>query len=79
MPAGPRLEGVLRLAGSRRVQVAANQGAFLDLDGLLGERRIDWRFDLVRFDHRKVVVVDGRIGYVGGPGIEDHTRPGRTT
>jgi cardiolipin synthase len=55
------------------VQVVANQGAFLDLDGLLGERKVDWRFDdLGHFDHRKVVVVDGRIGYVGGPGIEDH-------
>ena len=55
------------------VQVVANQGAFLDLDGLLGERRVDWRFDdLLHFDHRKVVVIDGRIAYVGGPGIEDH-------
>ncbi len=55
------------------VQVVANQGAFLDLDGLLGQRRIDWRFDdLLHFDHRKVVVIDGRIAYVGGPGIEDH-------
>jgi cardiolipin synthase len=55
------------------VQVVANQGAFLDLDGLLGQRRVDWRFDdLMHFDHRKVVVIDGRVAYVGGPGIEDH-------
>ena len=55
------------------VQVVANQGAFLDLDGLLGQRRVDWRLDdLGHFDHRKVVIVDGRVGYVGGPGIEDH-------
>jgi cardiolipin synthase A/B len=59
------------------VQVVANQGAFLDLDGLLGERRIDWRLDdFGHFDHRKVVVVDGRVGYVGGPGIEDHYTTG---
>jgi cardiolipin synthase len=59
------------------VQVVANQGAFLDLDGLLGERRIDWRLDdLGHFDHRKLVVVDGRVGYVGGPGIEDHYTTG---
>jgi cardiolipin synthase A/B len=52
------------------VQVVANQGAFLDLDGLLGQRRVDWRLDdLGHFDHRKVVIVDGRVGYVGGPGI----------
>jgi cardiolipin synthase len=55
------------------VQVVANQGAFLDLDGLLGQRHVDWRFDdLGHFDHRKVVVIDGRVAYVGGPGIEDH-------
>lgn len=55
------------------VQVVANQGAFLDLDGLLGQRHVDWRFDdLGHFDHRKVVIVDGRTAYVGGPGIEDH-------
>jgi cardiolipin synthase A/B len=55
------------------VQVVANQGAFLDLDGLLGQRRVDWRWDdLGHFDHRKVVVIDGRVGFVGGPGIEDH-------
>jgi cardiolipin synthase len=55
------------------VQVVANQGGFLDLDGLLGERHIDWRFDdFGHFDHRKIVVVDGRVAFVGGPGIEDH-------
>jgi len=59
------------------VQVVANQGAFLDLDGLLGQRRVDWRLDdLGHFDHRKVVVIDGRIGFVGGPGIEDHYATG---
>ena len=42
------------------VQIVANQGGFLDLDGLLGERKIDWRFDdFGHFDHRKIVVVDG--------------------
>jgi phosphatidylserine/phosphatidylglycerophosphate/cardiolipin synthase-like enzyme len=55
------------------VQVVANQGGFLDLDGLLGDRHIDWRFDdFGHFDHRKIVVVDGRVAFVGGPGIEDH-------
>ncbi len=59
------------------VQVVANQGAFLDLDGLLGQRHIDWRFDdLGHFDHRKVVIVDGEVGFVGGPGIEDHYATG---
>jgi cardiolipin synthase len=55
------------------VQVTTNMGAFVDLDGLVGQRRPDWRLDdLGHFDHRKVVVVDGRVAFVGGPGIEDH-------
>jgi cardiolipin synthase len=32
---------------------------------------------LGHIDHRKVVVVDGRIGWVGGAGIEDHFADGR--
>ena len=28
-------------------------------------------------DHRKVLIVDGRVGWVGGAGIEDHFRDGR--
>ena len=31
---------------------------------------------LGHIDHRKVVVVDGRIGWVGGAGIEDHFENG---
>jgi cardiolipin synthase A/B len=32
---------------------------------------------LGHIDHRKVVVVDGRTGWVGGAGIEDHFQDGR--
>ena len=32
---------------------------------------------LAHVDHRKSVVVDGRIGWVGGAGIEDHFQDGR--
>jgi cardiolipin synthase A/B len=32
---------------------------------------------LAHIDHRKVLVVDGRIGWVGGAGIEDHFNDGR--
>jgi cardiolipin synthase len=32
---------------------------------------------LSHIDHRKVVVVDGRVGWVGGAGIEDHFKDGR--
>jgi cardiolipin synthase len=37
-----------------------------------------WNLDqLGHIDHRKVVVVDGRIGWVGGAGVEDHFQDGR--
>ena len=32
---------------------------------------------LAHIDHRKVVIVDGRVGWVGGAGIEDHFEDGR--
>jgi cardiolipin synthase len=60
----------LRTAG---VKTVANHG--LPLDRVL-RRTVDGagsrRADLFVFDHRKMVVIDGRIGYVGGSGIEDH-------
>jgi cardiolipin synthase len=37
-----------------------------------------WNLDgLGHIDHRKVVLVDGRVGWVGGAGIEDHFQDGR--
>ncbi len=33
--------------------------------------------ELGHFDHRKFVVVDGRIGWIGGAGVEDHFNDGR--
>ena len=47
--------------------------------GLLGDRGATrWNVRaLGHIDHRKVVVVDGRIGWVGGAGIEDHFEDGR--
>ena len=32
---------------------------------------------LGHIDHRKVVILDGRVGWVGGAGIEDHFQDGR--
>jgi cardiolipin synthase len=41
-----------------------------------GARR--WNLDLIgHVDHRKCVLVDGRIGWVGGAGVEDHFADGR--
>jgi cardiolipin synthase len=44
--------------------------------GRAGARR--WNIDqLGHVDHRKVAVIDGHIGWVGGAGIEDHFQDGR--
>ena len=47
--------------------------------GLLGgDGDLKWNLSgLGHIDHRKVVLVDGRIGWVGGAGIEDHFQDGR--
>jgi cardiolipin synthase A/B len=47
--------------------------------GRLGERGpMRWNFaQLGHIDHRKMVVVDGSVGWVGGAGIEDHFNDGR--
>ena len=43
-----------------------------------GEGEIRWNLrGLGHIDHRKVVIVDGRIGWIGGAGIEDHFQDGR--
>jgi cardiolipin synthase A/B len=47
--------------------------------GLLGSGgAVRWNpHQLGHIDHRKLVVVDGRVGWVGGAGIEDHFQDGR--
>jgi cardiolipin synthase len=54
--------------------IVSNEGLWPDMEGPLGGLRfVDRRFDdLLHFDHRKMMVVDGRVAYVGGSGIEDH-------
>lgn len=64
------LFGELVAAG---IQVVAHDGLFVVREGSLGARRPALRLeDALHFDHRKMVVVDGSIAYVGGSGIEDH-------
>jgi cardiolipin synthase A/B len=48
-------------------------------NGLLGgDGELRWNLaGLGHIDHRKVVLVDGRTGWVGGAGIEDHFQDGR--
>ena len=60
----------LREAG---VEVVAHDGVLVVRSGDLGARSFQPHGeDLLHFDHRKMVVIDGRVGYVGGSGIEDH-------
>jgi cardiolipin synthase A/B len=43
-----------------------------------GDGEMRWNLaTLGHIDHRKLVVVDGRIGWIGGAGIEDHFQDGR--
>ena len=63
------------------VQVVQNRGMFPDVRGPLGPGApVGWRRENVgHFDHRKFMVVDGRIGWLGGTGIEDHFNDERFT
>jgi len=55
------------------VQVVTNDPFPPDRDGPIGQQTLDWSFDeFLHFDHRKLFIVDGRIGWVGGAGIEDY-------
>jgi cardiolipin synthase len=55
------------------ISIVANDGLAPDRDGTLGSRRLDWHMDdFLHFDHRKMLIVDGRVAFVGGTGIEDH-------
>ena len=54
--------------------VAVNYPFVLSRVGLLGtDQAIDWRFEqLGHFYHRKMFIIDGQIGWIGGAGIEDY-------
>ncbi len=55
------------------IQVVAADGIVVFREGEIGARRAAVRFEnTLHFNHRKMAVIDGRIGYVGGTGIEDH-------
>jgi cardiolipin synthase len=67
----------MRIAG---VQIVANDGIAIVRGGRIGSRGIHIHpEDLLHFDHRKMMVIDGRVAYVGGTGIEDHFEDGRFT
>jgi cardiolipin synthase len=54
-------------------QVTVNDAFILSRVGLFGaDQGVDWRFQQFgHFYHRKMFVIDGKIGWVGGAGIED--------
>ena len=65
-----RLYRQMRDAG---IEVVANDGIAVVRGGSLGGRRLRLHAeDAFHFDHRKMMVIDGEIAYVGGTGIEDH-------
>jgi cardiolipin synthase len=62
------------------IEVVANDGIAVVRGGSLGGRRLRLHAeDAFHFDHRKMMVIDGRIAYVGGTGIEDHFHDTRFT
>jgi cardiolipin synthase A/B len=64
------------LAGAG-AQIVVNDELPLDKDGLFLDQHTDWRHDeLGRADHRKLYVIDGKIAWTGGAGIEDHFENG---
>ena len=60
------------------VQIVINDVFPLDRDGELDDRSLEWHQDEVgNGDHRKMLVIDGKIGWIGGAGFEDHFNGGR--
>jgi cardiolipin synthase len=56
------------------IPVVMNKGMMPDIAGELGSgASVKWPLgDIGHFDHRKMMIVDGRVAYLGGTGIEDH-------
>jgi cardiolipin synthase A/B len=77
-PYGAAREMFTRLAAAG-AQIVVNDLLPPDRDGPFPDgQRIDWRHDEIgRSDHRKLYVVDGRVGWTGGAGLEDHFHDGR--
>lgn len=68
-----RSSGIFDDLADAGVDVVVNDIFPVDHDGLLGDGNIDWWQDeLGNADHRKMLVIDGRVGWIGGAGFEDH-------
>jgi cardiolipin synthase len=76
-PYGPASDMFHRLAAGG-AQIVVNDTFPLDSDGLYpSHTSVDWSQDDVgRADHRKLYVIDGKVAWIGGAGIEDHFENG---
>jgi cardiolipin synthase len=76
-PYGPAEPMFHRLADAG-AQIVVNDTFPWDKDGLYpSHRSFDWSQDDVgRADHRKLYVIDGKVAWIGGAGIEDHFENG---
>jgi cardiolipin synthase len=60
------------------VEIEVNDIFPIDRDGSFRDGQIDYLQDEVgNADHRKMIVVDGKIGWIGGAGFEDQFNGGR--
>jgi len=73
-----RSESIFDELTAAGVDVVVNDVFPIDRDGPLGDGSIDPRQDEVgSADHRKMLVIDGTVGWLGGAGFEDHFFDGR--
>jgi cardiolipin synthase len=76
-PYGPTEPMFTRLADAG-AQIVVNDTYPWDKDGLYPNGAFDWTQDDVgRADHRKLYVIDGKVAWTGGAGIEDHFENGK--
>ena len=76
-PYGPAKPMFTKLADAG-AQIVVNDTYPWDKDGLYPDHRsFDWTQDDVgRADHRKLYVIDGKVAWIGGAGVEDHFENG---
>ena len=59
------------------VQIVVNDVLPLWETGVWPDRDLEWSLRQVgHYEHRKILIVDGRVAYTGGAGIEDHFADG---
>jgi len=77
-PYGPAKPMFTKLADAG-AQIVVNDTFPWDEDGLYPDHTsFDWSQDDVgRADHRKLYVIDGKVAWIGGAGIEDHFENGK--